>query len=211
MNFLRKYWFNFGGVFGILLLALMGLYYCKLSPYKILMWVSFASLLFHQTEEYRIPGTFPGMINRKMFHSDTPDRYPLNPNTALIINMGIGWSIYLLAAIAGERLIWLGMTAILISSGNLVAHTFIFNLKGKTFYNAGLATSWLLFAPCIYFFFKIISEQHLATTSDYYIGITLGILVNIFGIFKPIIWLADKNTSYHFENRQLLPQDQKQN
>lgn len=160
-------------------------------------------------EEYRVAATFPGMVNRVMFNSDLPDRYPLNSNTSLIINVWIGWTLYLLAALAGERFIWLGMVAILVSLGNIIAHTFIFNIKGKTIYNAGLATSWLLFAPCVFFFFKIIHNEGLVTGTDYLIGIPLGIVINVVAVFKLITWLADRNTSFTFKNKQLLPCDRR--
>lgn len=171
------------------------------------MWLSLVSLFFHQLEEYRIAGTFPGMMNHVMFHSEFPDRYPLNTNTALIVNVVVGWLFYFLAAFFGEKAIWLGMATILVSIGNFIAHTFLFNLKGKTFYNAGMITSWIFFVPCVYFFFKIVYANNLITTADYLIGIPLGITLNVIGILKMIDWLKDKNTKYIFPQRNLLPQD----
>ncbi len=158
-----------------------------------------------------MPGTFPGMINTVLFHSDMPDRYLLNPNIAFIINVILGWTIYFLAALFAEKAIWLCIAAILISIGNTIAHTFLFNIKGKTFYNPGMITSWLFFVPCIYFFFHIAYKEVLITPIRYYIGIPLGVVLNVFGIFKMISWLADKSTKYIFENRNLLPADRKKN
>lgn len=209
MNFLRNHWYDVGGVLAIITLSLVFYFLPKLSNYQLLMWLSLVTLFLHQMEEYRIAGTFPGMINRTIFHSDLPDRYPLNSNTSFLINVVVGWVFYLLAAIFAERFIWLGMATILISLGNIIAHTFLFNIKGKTLYNAGLATSWLLFAPCVFFFFYIICHENTATASDYFIGIPLGILINIFGVFKPISWLANRDTSFVFRNNQLLPCDRK--
>ncbi len=198
-----------GGILGVITLGIVFPSLPEMSDYQALMWFSLISLFFHQMEEYRVAGTFPGMINRVMFNSNLPDRYPLNSNTSLIINVWIGWSLYLLAALTGDRFIWLGMATILISLGNIIAHTFIFNLKGKTIYNAGLATSWLFFAPCVFFFFKVIHDEALATPTDYLIGIPLGILINIIAVFKLITWLADKKTAFIFQNRQLLSRDRK--
>lgn len=180
-----------------------------ISDYQRLMWLSLVSLFFHQLEEYRVIGTFPGMINRVMFHSARPDRYPLNTNTAFIINVVIGWGLYFFAALGAEKVVWLGMASIVVSMGNIFAHTFVFNFKGRTLFNAGLVTSWLFFAPCIYFFFVIIHRDHLVQGSDYLIGIPLGLMINILGIIKLIGWMADKNTSFIFKDRQLLPRDRK--
>ncbi|MBW7839556.1 MAG: HXXEE domain-containing protein [Chitinophagaceae bacterium] len=209
MNLLRRHWYDLGGALAIITLLLVYSFRAGLSEYQLLMWLNLVTLFLHQIEEYRLPGTFPGMINSAMFHSDTPDRYPLNTQTSFIVNVSIGWTLYLLAALAGSSMVWLGMASIMVSLGNIIAHTFLFNIKGKTIYNAGIATCWLLFVPCVFFFFKITSREGLAGTTDYIIGISSGILINIFGVLKPIQWLADRNTTFAFRNSQLLPKDRK--
>lgn len=209
MKFFRTHWYDLGGSAGIIILLLLSIFHRNLSDYQLLMYFSLVSLLFHQAEEYRVVATFPGMVNRVMFNSELPDRYPLNTNTSLIVNVWIGWSIYVAAIMAGQQAVWLGMASILVSLGNIIAHTFLFNLKGKTFYNAGLATSWLFFAPCVYFFFKLVCENNVATTADYLIGIPLGLLINVVGVFMPIRWLANKDTPFIFRDSQLLLPDRK--
>ncbi|WP_299255555.1 HXXEE domain-containing protein [uncultured Cytophaga sp.] len=207
MDVLRKHWYDLGGLLSISVLVFVYVNLNTLSSYQLLMWLSLTSLFFHQLEEYRIVGTFPGMINTAVFNSPIPDRYPLNTNTALYINMGVGWLCYLLAALLAKKAIWLGIATILISLGNIIAHTFLFNIKGKTYFNAGMITCWLFFAPCIYFFIKITYSENLITVTDYLIGIPLGIFLNIVGVLKMITWLADKNTPYAFEKRNLLLKD----
>src|SRR5665213_1314091 len=93
MNTLRKHWYDLGGILSVIVLVLVFINAKKLTAYELLMWLSLVSLFFHQLEEYRIGGTFPGMLNNVLFHSSQPDRYPLNTNTALIINVVIGWSV----------------------------------------------------------------------------------------------------------------------
>lgn len=207
MHFLRNHWFDLGGVLALAVLLFLLFRWPMLTDYQLLMWMSLVSLFAHQLEEYRVVGTFPGMVNRVMYNSPTPDRYPLNPNTAFYVNMVTGWFVYLLAAWWAEDVVWLGIAAILVSVGNTVAHTFLFNLKGKTFYNAGMATSWFLFVPIIYSFFTLVSTHQLATAGDYLIGVLLGVLLNVVGILKMIDWLKDKNTPYIFPQRCLLPED----
>lgn len=120
MDFLRKHWYDLGGF--LALTTIGGLFYLhsSLDNYQILMWLSVISLFFHQLEEYRIVGTFPGMVNRVIYKSDLPDRYPLNPNTSLYINVFIGWSTYIFAAIFNEHAVWLGIATILVSLGNIL-------------------------------------------------------------------------------------------
>ncbi len=209
MNLLRKSWYDLGAFLSVIVCIYVYLNHKNLTNYQNLMWLSLVSLFFHQLEEYRIVGTFPGMVNSIMFNSRKPDRYPLNTNTAFYVNVVVGWTFYLLAAILAERAIWLGIATIMVSVGNTIAHTTVFNIKAKTLYNAGLATSWLLFVPCTYYFISIIHTNNLATNTDYFIGIVLGLILNIVGVLKLIEWLADENTTYIFNERNLLPKDRK--
>jgi hypothetical protein len=207
MDFLRKHWYDLGGFLSILVFIYVFVQHNILTHYQLLLWLSLITLFLHQLEEYRIVGTFPGMMNSVMYGSKKPDRYPLNTNTAFFINVGIGWTCYFLAAAFAEKTIWLGMATILVSIGNIIAHTVVFNIKGRSLYNAGMLTSCLLFSPCIYFYFFIIHTEHLATTMDYIIGIPLGIIINVVGVLKVIEWMADENTAHTFDERNLLAKD----
>ena len=203
MNFMRLHWFDVGIVFALITGSFVLLN--KLNPVSLLLWLSLISLFLHQFEEYRYPGYFPGMMNTVMFSSKQPDRYPLNTNTAFIINVFIGWFSYLLAALFGERALWLGIATILVSAGNFIAHTFLFNLKGKTLYNPGMFTAIVLFVPIAAYFGFLLVQSNLATPADWIVGIILGIIFNVIGILKLIDWLKDENTEYIFPERFLMP------
>ena len=211
MNFLRKHWYDLAGFFSIVILVYIFINYHNLTNYQLIVWVSLITLFFHQLEEYRIAGTFPGMLNTALYKSTMPDRYPLNTNTAFYINVVVGWTFYVAAAVLAEKAIYLGIATIMLSLGNTIAHTTLFNIKGRMLYNAGLLTSWLLFIPCAYFFFIIIHREHLVTMTDYLIGIPLGIVINVVGILILISWMANKDTTYIFDDRNLLPKDRKKN
>jgi len=205
MNFLRRHWFDTGiglaGITGIFLLLKGG----DLSQLQLILWLSLISLFIHQVGEYRWPGYFPGMVNAVLYKSDMPDRYPLNSQTSLVINAGIGWGCYFLAAVLAERGIWLGIACILVSCGNIVAHVFLFNIKGKTFYNPGMATALLLFLPIAVFFFYNVIAGSIAGPADWIAGILLGIALNVIGIVKLIGWMADRRTKFVFAPRLMGP------
>src|SRR4051812_8572144 len=94
MNLLRRHWFDMGMV----LAAAVGLalFLTPISRLSLVLWLSLIALCIHQFEEYRYPGYFPGMINLVLFASKQPDRFPLNTNTALIVNVLSGWLFYIL-------------------------------------------------------------------------------------------------------------------
>ena len=200
---MRLHWFDLGLVFAFVTGGiLLGV---KASPLSLLLWISLISLFLHQFEEYRYPGYFPGMMNTVMFSSKQPDRYPLNTNTAFIVNVFVGWLTYFLAAVLGEKALWLGIATILVSVGNVIVHTFVFNIKGKTLYNPGMLTALVLFLPIAAYFGYLLIQGNLATSMDWIVGIGLGIVLNFVGVLKMIDWLKDENTEYIFPKRFLLP------
>lgn len=207
MKFLFRHWYDIGAFLALLTGIYIFINVDSLNNYKLIMWASLISLFLHQLEEYRIIGTFPGMVNKILFNSTLPDRFPLNAKTAFYVNVVVGWGSYFLASIYAEKAIWLGIATILVSAGNTIGHTLLFNIKGKTIYNAGLITCWLFFVPISYYFFRTIITENLASTTDYTIGIVLGIALNYFGILKLIDWMANKNTTFIFPKRNLLPKD----
>lgn len=204
MNTLRQHWFDMG--LGLAVITGVFLVFSHLSPISFLLWISLISLFLHQFEEYRFPGYFPGMMNRVMFSSPQPDRYPLNPNTALIVNLVVGWLFYFLAAVLAERAPWLGIATILVSAGNFFAHTFLFNIKGRTRYNPGMLTADFLFLPLAITFFFLVINTHMATPMDWALGIVLGIALNYLGILKVIDLLKDETTRYIFPKRFMIPE-----
>lgn len=202
MTFLRNNWFDIGSVLAILNIAALLIFQNELSGFEILLWISLISLFIHQFEEYRYPGYFPGMVNTVLFKSSEPDRYPLNTNSSFIVNVVLGWGIYAAAIFVNTDAVWFTMIPIIVSLGNFMAHTLLFNIKGKTFYNPGMLTSVLLFLPIVIYYFYYISINDLAATSDYIFGIIGGIILNYVGIIKMIEWMKDKNTKYIFASRQ---------
>ncbi len=207
MNFLRLHWFDLG----VALAVASGGFVLITHPTNLalLLWLNLIALFLHQFEEYRYPGYFPGMMNAVMFSSKQPDRYPLNSQTALIVNLVVGWLFYFLAAVFGEKLLWLGIAAILVSAGNFIAHTILFNLRGRSRYNPGMLTADLLFLPIVVIFFILVINGRSATIVDWIIGIFLGVALNYVGILKMIDWLKDENTAHIFTERFLLPGSRK--
>jgi hypothetical protein len=207
MNFLRMHWFDLG----LVLAAATGGFILIAHPtgVALLLWLNLIALFLHQFEEYRYPGYFPGMMNTVMFASPQPDRYPLNPQIALVINIVVGWLVYFLAALFGEKALWLGIAAILVSAGNFVAHTFLFNIKGRTRYNPGMAVAILLFLPLTVAFFVLVIQQRSASALDWVLGLLLGVALNYIGILKMIDLYKDKNTRFIFPRRFSLPEPNK--
>ncbi|WP_214070087.1 HXXEE domain-containing protein [Mucilaginibacter sp. dw_454] len=207
MTLLRKHWFDLGGLLALVAAVYLVTRFNTMTTQQKILWLSLISLFIHQLEEYRYPGYFPGMVNAAVYGSNQPDRYPLNTQTSLIVNVVMGWAAYLLAALFGDQFKWLGIGTVLISLGNFFAHTLFFNIKGKTFYNPGILTGIVLFLPVAIWYYSTLIADPATRLSDWLIGIPLGVVLNYLGIVKLIDWMADRNTTYVFENRQLRPVD----
>jgi Protein of unknown function with HXXEE motif len=199
MHFMRLHWFDVG----LALAAVVGavLLIIPLDRLSLILWLQLIALFIHQAEEYRYPGYFPGMLNTTLYMSTKPDRYPLNTNTALLVNVGVGWLVYVLAAVLGEMALWLAIATMLVSAGNLVAHTVLFNLKGRTLYNPGMLTALLLFLPIVVSFGWLVIQGQLASALDWVLGLVLGAALNYVGVLKLIDWLKDEHTTYIFPQR----------
>jgi hypothetical protein len=181
-------------VLAVLLVADTG----RAADLRFVLAVSLLTLFLHQGEEYVWPGGFPRMVNRVVFESDDPDRYPLNQRTAWIVNVALGWTVYALAVLVGDHAVWLGIATLTVSAGNVFAHTLLFNIRGHTLYNPGLATSWLLFAPVIVWFGALAVRGDWASPVEVVVGIVLGLVLNYVGVIRMITLLADRDTTYVF-------------
>jgi hypothetical protein len=103
----------------------------------------------------------------------------------------------------------LGIAAILVCVGNFIAHTFAFNIKGRTIYNPGMLTAIVFFLPLSVYFFSWVIQNHAASPHDWIVGFVLGIALNYIGIVKLIDWMKEPNTPYIFPARCLVPRQQK--
>ena len=128
MSNLRKYWPDLGMLVGIVTLIGVWINRHQLSEITLLLWLSFIAILVHQFEEYRWPGTFPGLFNRVIFNSSEPDRYPLNAQSAMIINLVIAYVFYLLPVFF-PAVIWLALGPILMGFFQFIWHGIFANLR----------------------------------------------------------------------------------
>lgn len=203
LGFLRYHWFDVG----IILSGVVGAYVllAKLPVLVLLLWAALGATFIHQAEEYRYPGYFPGVINSIMFSSKKPDRYPLNANTALVVNLPVGWLAYFFAAAFNVGAMWLGIAVMLAALGQFILHGFAFNIRGKMLYNPGMITSIVLYLPIAAYYFYLVITEGAASVQDWILGVVLAVALAYLGIFKVIDWMKDENTPYVFPARFLMP------
>jgi len=137
-----------------------------------------------------------------MFHSDQPDRYPLNTNTALIVNVPLGYAFYALP-LAFPKKRWLGIATVLFGFGQAVGHGLIFNRLSKDRYSPGFLASLLLHVPIGIQYLRALRDEGPIESADlrkagpYTIAFAAG------SIAAPNVLLRDKNSPYRFTPKQV--------
>jgi Protein of unknown function with HXXEE motif len=196
---MRKNWYYVGGglfiVVGVILLAL----WARMPVPQRLLLMSFMALLVHQFEEYAWPGGFPAVMNIAWRpNGDKPDRYPLNRQAALFVNVVFAYPYYIVP-IVFPKLIWMGLGQVVFGMAQFVIHGIVINKKMRSIYNPGLfAVVFLHFPIGIYYIWYICANQlvHWWTWPAAAAWLIGGAFL---GVFMPINgWFTQKNSRYPF-------------
>jgi len=199
MKFLRRHWYDIGGVVAIGVIAYLAIFWSQMDMLVRVLLMSFVAILVHQYEEYGFPGGGPAVMNIAMRNSDLPDRYPLNQNSAMIVNVIACYIVYLLPVFL-PHVIWLGLGPMLIGFAQFIVHGIMVNRKLKSIYNPGLgAVVFLHFPVGIYYIYYIVSNG-LVQGTDWilailYLAFNAVVIINILG-YKV---LASRNSKYPFD------------
>src|SRR3954470_8683126 len=196
MRFLRRHWYSLGLVWAVISIAWAFL--GCLPTVQIILLLNFAALTLHQFEEYGWPGGFPWIHKQVVMASAGPvDRFPLNQNSAVFINL-VGWPFCLVPALFPDQR-WLGLAMVLFTFGQLIYHGVLTNRKFKSLYNPGLAAVVLLHIPLgICYLIQVFSKGGF-TLGDcvfavIYLGCFVGVVMQLIGFRL----LAAKNSPYPF-------------
>ena len=160
--------------------------------------------MVHQFEEYGFPGYFPGMLNGGMFKSDKPDRYPLNTDSALIVNAVLGYPFYLLPVLFPKRRS-LGLAAVLFGFLQAVFHAIIPSLRADARYGPGFLTAFFLHVPIGINYIRAVGSERPLERGDWARAAALTVAFGALGIGAPIRLLRDKESPYRFVERQVGP------
>jgi hypothetical protein len=85
ISFFRSHWYEVGAVVALGTVVWLILAWQDVGVLRRLLLLNFVALLVHQYKEYGWPGGEPAVMNIVIQRSPTPDRYPLNQNSAMAI------------------------------------------------------------------------------------------------------------------------------
>jgi len=203
MKTLRRHWYNIGGVISIISIFILVYLWDDMAVVQRLLFMNFIALLIHQFEEYGYPGGEPAIMNIALQNSESPDRFPLNQNSAMVINVFAAYVFYLFPVFF-PNMIWLGIAPTIFGFGQFVIHGIQTPKKLGQFYNPGLGAVTLLHIPIGAYFMYYIITNDLTTAFDWIYGIVyLMAFVFICMVKMTYSWLADKNSPYAFPEEEM--------
>jgi hypothetical protein len=203
MDFFRSNWYYIGGIIFVALAYFIGLFGGDISPIQRILILSFMALLVHQFEEYGVPGGFPAIYNIVLSgEEEAADRYPLNRNSAFIINIFLAYPLYILAIIFPE-LIWYGIATMLFGIAQIIVHGIVVNAKMKSFYNPGLGAVVFLHIPIGLYYFWYITVNELVQPWHWIVGLICLPIFAFLAIALPSKLLQNKESPYSFSEPEM--------
>lgn len=204
MTFWRKNWYYIGGILFVLLAFIMGLWGgYRLGTIQIILVFSWMGMLMHQFEEYAFPGGFPIISNMAgLGEVDHPERYPLNARQSFLSNVIFCYLSYIIP-ILFPNLIWMGASQVLAGVWQLPGHGIAMNLRLKSKYNPGLASTAFLQTPVAIYYICYVSRYMLEKAGQLWWGIPGSLAMLLLTFIVPILFMKDKNSKYPFDDREL--------
>ena len=200
----RDNWFNVGAVLAMAIAGALALSGRRLSRSRLFSALNLAALMVHQFEEYGFPGYFPGLLNAGVFKSDKPDRYPLNTNSALIVNAVVGYPFYLLPVLFPKRRS-LGLAPVLFGFGQAVFHGIVPPLRAKARYGPGFLSAFFLHVPIGINYIRAVGSERPSGRGDWARAAAYTVAVAALGIGAPLRLLRNEESPYRFTERQVGP------
>ncbi|KRK97637.1 hypothetical protein FD04_GL001673 [Secundilactobacillus odoratitofui DSM 19909 = JCM 15043] len=202
MDHLRKHWYQYGGLGLILIGGWLLIARPQFAPLQLMMILNLLALLAHQFEEYQLPGGAPMVINRVVYdETEQPDRYPGNELSIMLVNLS-AWVIYVIAIVI-PQIVWFGMGVMLFSLFQILGHCFEMNIKLKTWYNPGMATTLLLFLPLGWHDIAYVMGNNLLSLGGWIASVCMLVICIGLTILLPVQGLKDRRTQYPIDTWQV--------
>ena len=203
MRWYRGNWYWVGALIAAAALVYLAVAWSNLSILQRILLAGFALVPAHEFEEYGWPGGEPAIMNKVIQPSDRADRYPLNQNSALVVNVFAAYPFAFLALIFDDQ-IWLGLGAALFFwIGQFGIHGVLTNNRLKTVYNPGFLTTLIALGLGIYYAYYV-ESNNLASVWDWLGGIAVMIAFAVIFLLKvTYTWLADRDSPYAFTEAEM--------
>ena len=203
MNWYRRHWYTVGLFVGLATVAVVVIAWDSLEVVQRVLLLNFAVLTFHQFEEYGWPGGEPAIMNELIQPSTTPDRFPLNQNSAMIVNVVCAYPFFLIPVFF-PHVIWLGLAQVLFGFAQFVIHGIVTNIKLRNFYNPGLGAVVFGHIPLGIYYIVYVESHGLAAWWNWLLAVPLLMAFIVLSLLKlTYSWLADEHSPYVFADEEM--------
>lgn len=196
MEFMRNNWFRIGFA-AFVAMAFCGVLFLRdMGTVRALLYASMMALFLHQFEEYQFPGGGPVVINRYFYGADESlyRHYPGNWNSSMVVNL-LSYVFYGLA-LAFPDLTWLGMATMFFNLYQVLGHGIQMNVKMRTWYNPGMATSVLLFLPISVAYIAVTAGGGLIAGVEWLCAVLAFVAMAACCVVGPVQLLKRKDSPY---------------
>lgn len=167
-----------------------------------LLLTSVAILFLHFYEEFGWPGGFPYMGVKVLLGKDEPDPSKWNCNhlSSMFGNWFFLVTVYLLPVfLPSVRFLTIG--ALMFNFAELLMHLVLFNVRLKTWYNAGLITALFGLAPISFYYFFVVFDPATFLWYDYAIAVAYFVVIFWSCFRSPLYWNLGKKAGYEFNEQ----------
>ncbi len=190
MKWLYDNWYKSTLFLGCSLLIFLVIFVADNNFTLFLIWLQTVVYLFHQFEEYILPGGFVAFFNTNLLGSKQTE-FPLDKKASFWINIPIIFIGFPISAIlAGYIDISIGVWTVYFSIINAISHVIIFF---RFRYNPGFFVSLFLNIPVGLFTIYHLTTNNIVSLKVHLIGFTIGVIIQLglmiygFLILKPKI------------------------
>ena len=203
MKAYRNNWYYIGGIIFAVLAFILGLFGDMIAPMRRIMTVLFMCLLAHEFEEYAVPGGFPSAQNVGVSgEKEIGDRYPLNAQSAFIVNVCCAYPIYIIGIIFYEIHV-LCIFIAYFTMAQIFMHGLMMNKKKRTLYNPGVGTALFIMVPIGIYSLWYINANYDIPSWNWWVPILAFPIVAFLTILLPILKCQNRETPYGFPDRDI--------
>lgn len=125
MKFMRNHWYDLGLIPAAAAAICLIHGWPAMDTLQKLALMNFIAIFLHQFEEYRFPGGEPAITNMasQPDAAASADRYPLNQNNAMVINVIAAYTFYLFPVLF-PHVLWLGLAPVIFGMAQMIVHVF---------------------------------------------------------------------------------------
>jgi len=207
MKLILKNWVPIMVFIGVLVILYLLIHWSEFSFIHKLSYLAVFVLTLHFIEEERIPGGFGYMFNVLVSKSDVPDRYPMNPFIAMVVDIVIFFILFF-PPLLFPNLIWLAMAPMYLCIMEIGSHNGIgffiqYRKRNMSAYTPGTITATILGIIGITFV-TIVLKEHLMTGKEWLWSFLYFVGSLLIGLILPEKGLASKTTKWSFEHKEFL-------